>query len=186
MNIPKHVAGLVLFIFIVSLSVFVVEIVNAPLEMIPPLKQTPPLRSTVIRDEAPSVDYPVHYKVRLVSLDFINRESYTTLTLRRDRSFPAPDRVRVSTSFYTLERPLKSWAGTPAEIRRPFANGDEITVTLKDACPVCSDASAPRAGYYARVLVSTGWSDSYRDYQTDAPSQKPISVLVQAEQTPRR
>lgn len=184
MNSPKHVAGIVLFIFIVSISVFIVDIVNVPLETIPPLNAK---KASEPRDLKSLPVQPVDYKVQLVSLDFINRESYTTLTLKRATTRPAPARIWVGTSFYTLERPLESWSNVPAEIRSPFATGDEVTLTLKSACPLCSDASAPRAGYYARVRVSIESSAAAYEHQTETVNeQPPISVLVQAEQKPRR
>jgi hypothetical protein len=183
MNIPKHIAGIVLFIFIVSISVFIVDIVNVPLEMIPPFS----VEEGPVFCEIKEAEPPVGYKVQLVSLDFINRESYTTLTLKRDETRLAPERVWVATSFYTLERPLQSWSSAPVEIRLPFDGGDKVTLTLKSACPWCGDASAPRAGYYARVQVSAESSDDARDDRTDTRNkQTPISVLVQAEQKPRR
>jgi hypothetical protein len=180
MNIPKHIAGLVLFIFIASISVFIVGIVTAPLEMIPPFKVaevSPPSHGQ--RVAAP----PVSYKVQLVSLDFISRQSYTTLTLKRDASRPAPKMVWVATSFYSLELPSQIWASAPIEIPAPFASGDEVSLTVKAECPWCSDASTPRAGYYARVQVST---ESSTAADRDANSQPAISVLVQAERKPRR
>jgi hypothetical protein len=182
MNVPKHIAGLVLFIFIVSISVFIVGIVTAPLEMIPPFKETKLSCVYELSEAAP----PVGYKVQLVSLDFINRESYTTLTLKRDLSRPAPERIWVATSFYTLERPHESWTSGAVEIRLPFADSDEVRLTLKSSCYWCSDASAPRAGYYARVQVSAESSDAAaHDDQMDADHQTPISVLVQAARKPR-
>jgi hypothetical protein len=180
-HIPKHLAGIVLFMFIVSISVFIVRFVAAPLQIIPPVPLTAPLSNTE------SVSQPVSYKVPLISLDFINRESYTTLTLTREASGPKPKRLWVSTSFFVPELPGKSWSSAPIEIRGPFAGGDRISLTVTSACEWCGDPSAPRAGYYARVNVSTVSSDAaQRAGQTETDIKTAIPVLVQVERKASR
>jgi hypothetical protein len=182
MNIPKHVAGIALFILIVAVSVFIASIVAAPLQMIPPVQikatRLPPVNAST----------PVNYKVQLVSLDFINRKSYTTLTLKRDAGSPAPDVLWVETSLFIPEHPYQSWWGQPIEIRQPFANGDQVSLTVTADCEWCADASAPRAGYYARVGVSTTSAEdaTCRAAQVKADIKTALPVLVQVERKPRR
>lgn len=183
MNVPKHVAGIALFIFIVSVSVFIAAIVAAPLQMIPPV----PLGASSHRNAAESQS--VSYHVQIVSVDFINRESYTSLSLKRERGAPAPDSLWVYTSFFVPEYPNKSWSGSPVELREPFSEGDEVSsITVTAACPWCGDANAPRAGYYARVRVSTVSSEAAarRDEDFDPDIKTAIPVLVQVERKPRR
>jgi hypothetical protein len=181
MNIPKHVAGIALFITIVLVSVFIAGIVSAPLRMIPPVTVTSPAQD--------GIDSPdIGYSVQLVSLDFINRKSYATLTLRRDADdATAPGRLWVYTSFYVPELPYKSWSSTPVEIREPFAGGDVAKLTVTGTCAPCADATAPRAGYYARVGVSTvsGEDAIRRAEQMKTDIKNPFPVLVQVEQQPR-
>ena len=182
MNVPKHAAGIALFILIVSVSVFIAAIVAVPLQMIPPV----PINASSHRNAAGS--QPVSYKVQLVSVDFINRESYTTLRLKRERGAPAPDSLWVYTSFFVPEYPNKSWSGSPVELREPFAEGDKVSLTVTAACPWCGDANAPRAGYYARVQVSTVSSEAAarRDQDFDPDIKTATPVLVQVERKPRR
>lgn len=179
MNLSKHVAGIALFIFIVGSSVLIVSMVAAPLQMIPPVQIKEPL--SVSRTGAKSVAYTV----QLVSLDFINRESYTTLRLKRDTRLPAPDTLWVSTYFFVPEFTSHGWSSAPVEIQDPFAGGDEVSLTLTGACPLCADANAPRSGYYARVGVSTV-SGIAAQSVAQADSKTPIPVLVQAERKSRR
>jgi hypothetical protein len=185
MNIPKHVAGIALFVFIFGVSVLIAAIVAAPLQIIPPV----PLNAPSPPSPTKLVSQPVSYKVQLVSLDFINREIYTTVTLKRERGTPAPEKLWVYTSFFVPEYPQKSWATAPVEVLEPFAGADEVTLTVTGDCPWCGDSSAPRAGYFARVNVSTASSaDVVRsaEEQMDADIKTATQVLVQVERKGRR
>lgn len=181
MNTPKHIAGIALFILIVGVSALIASIVAAPLQIIPPI----PIHAPQTLNEQVS---HVNYKVQLVSLDFINRESYTTLRLKRQTDGPAPEKLWLYSSFFVPESPRKQWSSTPVEIVRPFAEGDEVSLTIAGACPMCEEANAPRAGYYARVVVSTvpSESDCRLGERAVADIKTAIPVLVQVEQNTRR
>jgi hypothetical protein len=180
MNIPKHVAGIALFIFIAAVSIFIVGIVTAPLQMIPPVSVASPAQD--------GIDSPdIGYSAQLVSLDFINRKIYTTLTLRRDANEPAPDRLWVNTSVFIPGSPYQSRWGNSVEVRRPFADGDNVRLTVTADCQWCADPSMPRAGYYARVGISTVSANDalYRAAQVEPDIKTTIPVLVQVEQKQR-
>lgn len=183
MNIPKHVAGIVLFVFIFVVSVFVVGLLVAPLRMIPPVPFVAPSTRSVV------VSQPVSYRVQLVSLDFINQTSYTTLMLTRERNSPAPDKFWVSTSFFVPDESDKRWPGGSVEISEPFANGGSAaSLTVAVAFPSRLDARAPRAGYYALVAVSTvsGEDAERRAAAMEANIKDAVPVLVQVERRPVR
>jgi hypothetical protein len=179
MNIPKHIAGLALFILIVGASIFIANIMAAPVLTIPPVP---------LLDASPSRDTtelsPFRYGARLVSLDFINRQSYTTAKLKRHANLPAPERLWVYTLFFIPEYPQIRWTSGPVEVLRPFEDSDEATITVSGECALCGDSRAPRSGYYARVYVSTSPSEWYlwRDAKIDTDIASAIPVLVQVEQ----
>jgi hypothetical protein len=116
---------------------------------------------------APAAETPVSFSARLVTLDLGRLKSHTTLQLERDRRYPAPESVWVWTYFFTPAFEGKMaysfhWAGEPVEIRRPFADGDKVTVSAEAACSWCNDKAAPVSGYYARVNISTQSSAAAR------------------------
>lgn len=184
MNIPKHVAGMVLSVFIFVVSIFIVGILAAPLQMIPPVPFVAPSTRSVV------VSQPVSYRVQLVSLDFINQTSYTTLMLTRERnSSAAPDKFWVSTSFFVPEQGDKRWSSGAVEISEPFANGGSAaSLTVSTAFPQSLDARAPRAGYYAHVAVSTvsGEDADRRAAEMESTIKTAVPVLVQVERKPVR
>lgn len=178
MNIPKHVAGVVLFILIVGASVFISGIMAAQVLTIPPV---PLLDKTPARTTTGSP--PFRYRAQLVSMDFINQQSYTTLKLERHSDWPAPERLWVYTLFFVPEYPHISWSSGPVEVLRPFRDGDEATITVGGKCALCDDSRAPRSGYYARVYVSTTRNDydSLRGGKIDTDITTAIPVLVQVD-----
>jgi hypothetical protein len=182
-NIPKHVAGIVLSVFVFVVSVFVVGILTAPLRLIPPVPFVAPSTRSVV------VSQPVAYRVQLVSLDFINQTSYTTLMITRERNSPAPDKFWVSTSFFVPEQGDTRWPSGAVEISEPFANGGSVaSLTVAVAFPSRLDARAPRAGYYALVAVSTvsGEDADRRAATMAADIETAVPVLVQYERKPVR
>ena len=116
MNIPQHAAGISLFIFIAVVSIFIVSLMAAPLEMIPPVALDARTKVDKATDESAQVPH-VRYRAQLVSLDFINRQSYTTLKLVRLPDGPVPDKLWVCTSFFVPEYPQKEWSSGPVEIK---------------------------------------------------------------------
>jgi hypothetical protein len=180
-NVNKHVAGSVLFILIVSLSIFIASTLTAPLLTIPPLPLT--AQPSVVKTTAELVSY----HVPLVSLDFINRQSYTTLQLKRKDNQPAPRKLWVYTLFYATDYSRKSWSSGALEIGAPFAAGDETTLTATGDCAWCGNADAPRDGYYASVGVSTlSGEDAAGRALEAAQNSLPLQVLVQVERKQRR
>lgn len=183
MNTPKHVAGVALFIFIVSASIFINGMMTAPVLTIPPvpLLDTTPTRTT-------TGSPPFRYQAQLVSIDFINRQSYTTLKLKRHSGWPTPERLWVYTLFFVPEYPHMSWSSGPVEVIRPFRDSDEATITVAGECPLCDDSRAPRSGYYARVYATTNpnYYDSLRAGKIDTDITTAIPVLVQVEQQQQR
>ncbi|HEX8494190.1 MAG TPA: hypothetical protein VF658_15185 [Pyrinomonadaceae bacterium] len=152
MNIPKHAAGLALFTFIVGASVFIAGLLIEPAITL----QIPPVRIDVPPYSRTLATQLVAYKAQFVSLDFINHQSYTTLRLKRDAAGPAPERIWVYTSFFTLTSPLhEHWRIEPVEILNPFANGDEVSLTVAAPCQWSAERRVPRSGFYAKVGVST-------------------------------
>ncbi|MDX6696016.1 MAG: hypothetical protein QOF02_3619 [Blastocatellia bacterium] len=179
MNIQKHIAGLVLFIFIVSSSVYIYSLVAAPLRMIPPI----PLYELPTRRVNSSP--PIDYQPRLVSLDFINEMSYTTLTVKRESNTPAPAMLWVNTSFFVPESPDELWTSGPVELRAPFGGGgNQASLTVVSRFPWRNSAGVRRAGFYALVTVSTVSADDAlrRSEQAEATIETAVPVLVQVEQ----
>lgn len=183
MNIPKHVAGIALFTLIFSVSVFIAGLLTEPAMTmrIPPVPIDAPLY------RSPAAFQLVDYKVRLVSLDFINQKSYTTLTLKRDADGPAPERIWVYTYFSTPVVSLhRAWPSAPVEILEPFADGDEVSLTAAAACQWCTDPGVPRSDFYANVGVSTvSGEDAKRLAQMRTDIEMLTSVLVQVDQKSR-
>jgi hypothetical protein len=179
MNVRKHLAGLAIFFVILSSSIFI----NAFLA-IPP---TPPplvaVNATPLQF-MPSETQPINYRPRLVSLDFIKRQTYTTLIIKRDADQSAPRSLWVTTSFFAPDdAPGRVWTST-VEIRRPFFKSDQTEITATAPCDFCQYYSdAPRAGYFARVYVSTDRPDDsvLSTTQFDRKIADATPVLVQAE-----
>lgn len=187
MNVPKHVAGIALFTLIVSISVFIAGLLTEPATTmrIPPVLLDAPLNGSHFRTVP--VSQPISYKVQLVSLDFINHQSYTTLTLKRETDDPWPDKLWVNTSFFIPSAPRKNWYSDPVEINLPSASGNEMSLTVAVECPWTKTDYAPRSGYYARVSVSTVSSEAaiYSNEQMDKDIKTTIPVLVQVDRKTR-
>lgn len=83
MNVRKHLAGFVIFSFILGSAILINHFLNIPVATIPP----------VLRAEAAPViikeQQTIIYLVRQVSLDYINKKSYTELSLYRKPNKPA-------------------------------------------------------------------------------------------------
>lgn len=187
MNVPKHVAGIALFTLIFSVSIFIAGLLSEPAMTmrIPPLPLGAPLNGSPFRTV--TVSQPISYKVQLVSLDFINHQSFTTLTLKRETDDPWPDKLWVYTSFFIPSAPRKNWSSDPVEINVPSASGNEMSLTVAIECPWTKTDYAPRSGYYARVSVSTVSSEAaiYSDEQMDRDIKTATPVLVQVDRKTR-
>lgn len=154
MKLGKHFAGVALFFVIFASTVIVTNFLTAPIGTVSPIKlnATPPGH---IVDMTPQ---PINYKVRLVSLDFNNGKSYTTLILKREAGQPAPEKLWVRTLFFAPDHDASKGWSSLAEIRRPFSYGERVEITATGKCDWCEERDAPKAGYYAQVYVSTEYA----------------------------
>jgi hypothetical protein len=176
MNISKQLAGIAVFITIIGVTIFLLRPVSAPV-VNPPLIPPPP-------PAAISASQPLNYQVQTVYLNLVNRKSYTTLRLKRDVVLPAPESIWVRTSFFSTDSSTRhNWSSEPVEIRQPFANGDQATITATANCDWCNEAGAPRGGYYARVHISTVSKEAarLRDDMLNADITTATPVLIQTE-----
>ena len=191
MRLEKHLQGFAVFITIFISTAFIHEYLSRA-----PFGKGRPVRETVTApapDEPTSVTYgvtPVSHTVRLVSLDFINGQSYTTLALQREAGRPAPERLWVTTVFVSPEfAPGRSWT-TTTEIRRPFGAGNlagRTEITAAASCSWCARSGAPAPGYFARVYV---WAEDgphlLPPEAFDADIRTAVPVVVQARREARR
>ncbi|PYS47247.1 MAG: hypothetical protein DMF68_16530 [Acidobacteria bacterium] len=151
MNLRKHVAGFIIFSTIVGSAVLINAYLSAPANRV----RTVLISKTV--PQAPvEASQPIKFKVLQVSLDLANNKSYTELCLERQPGQPAPERVWVTTIFFTPEHPgIVSMS--KVAIRQPFAQSDQSDFV---AMASGSSFAAPYgSGFFARVYVSTDYSD---------------------------
>jgi len=184
MNVRKHVAGFAIFSVILSSAILINNLLASSMPLLAPVQVNFPPPNP----PAPSVVHAVGSRVKLVSLDFINRQSYTALSLTREAGRPAPAKLWVTTLFFTPNNPSKRVWTSVAEIPGPFANGDTFEYVATASCEWCSYPDAPKAGYFARVYVTAGYADSSYppDIDFDRDITTAIPVVVQAERkTPR-
>jgi hypothetical protein len=174
MNIRKHVAGLALFSVILGSAIFLNHYLTIPNVTIPSATfNAPPL--LVDKIEKPQ---PVNYKVRLVSLDFINKESYTALVLKREAGQPAPEKLWVTTVLFSPSRPTGKVLMSNVGILKPFAHGDVLEYVATSPCDWCEYANIPKAGYFARVYVSADYADSSYPPDLDADFDPDITTAI--------
>lgn len=179
MNVRKHLAGLALFFVILGSAIFINHYLTIPDVTIPsaPFNVSPPVIAKIERPQPPA-----NYEVRMVSLDFINKESYTTLLLKHEAGQPAPEKLWVATVFFSPDRPTGKVLMSHAQILKPFAHGDVLEYVATDSCDWCKVANIPQAGYFARVYVSANDGDSPYppDVDFDFDLTRAIPVVVQA------
>jgi hypothetical protein len=194
MNLRKHLAGLAIFSAILSTAIFINYYLTLPAASLPPVPLEPPSA------EAVESYQPISLTVRLVSLDFINGKSYATLVFKRKPGQAAPERLWVTTVFMSSEaNPERRWM-TQAEIRDPFAPGNQgnlpgtYEVTAVASCRWCNLPDTPAAGYFANIYIAVGdhvsseLPEEYDDSAAvnDAKILPHIPVLVQGRRGPRR
>ncbi|MBA2732828.1 MAG: hypothetical protein H0U54_08050 [Acidobacteria bacterium] len=171
MNLRKHIAGFAVFLIILSSAIFINEYLRTPsrkaryVQVVAPIPQ-----GTTGRQQSVSFD------VRQVSLDFIKGESHTTLTLNREAGQFAPERLWVTTIFFSPNYPERGSWTSKTEIRRPFASGDRIEITATGECEWCVPFDTPKTGYFARVYVST--EDEDNSYPHDGQFSRDITTAV--------
>ncbi len=171
MNLRKHIDGFAVFLIIVTIAVGINEYLTWPSWKAPRVRVAAPLPQ-----ETTGNQQPINFNVRQVSLDFIKGESHTTLTLKREAGESAPEKLRVTTIFFSPEYPARGSWTSRTEILRPFASGDQIEVTATSDCEWCVPFDTPRSGYFARVYVST--EDDDNSYPPDGQSSRDITTAV--------
>ena len=159
MNLRKHVAGFAIFSTIVGSAILINAYLTAPIARVQPV---------AVNETVPHVNnvspLAINYKVRMVSLDFINKESYTELKLELQPGQRAPERVWITTVFFAPAYPGKVWMAK-AEINAPFAQGNQTETVATAPSDPFTYLNAPRDGYFARVYIST--SDAGDSYPPD-------------------
>lgn len=166
-NLKKHVAGFILFSTILVSSVFIYHYLTLPIVTLPAVTLGPlvagPVESTHIS-----------YKVRQVSIDFNHSTKYTVLSLKLLPGHPAPEKLWVSTFYFSPEIYRNygdMWSMT--EFRQPFANSKEIELIATDSSNSVKALPGPRVGYFAHVYVWTG--DTESSYPPDTPINRDIT-----------
>jgi hypothetical protein len=176
MNLRKHLAGLAIFLAIFGSTVLIFNYLNAPIGAVY-ISHPVPLSTQ------PATTVELSYSVQYVSLDFINRKSYAQLSLNQVENARMPRKLWVRTYFFAPHSGWQVWSSEVAELRVPFVDGDRIEITSVASCDWCSDSSVPKAGYYARVIVSTRSAED--TYLPDSEINQEITtatpVVVQAE-----
>lgn len=171
MNLRKHIDGFAVFLIILTIAVCINEYLITPRWKAPRIRVAVPLPQ-----ETPGRQQPINFNVRQVSLDFIKGESHTTLTLKREAGQSVPEKLRVTTIFFSPEYPARGSWTSQTEIRRPFASGDQIEVTATGECEWCVPFDTPKSGYFARVYVST--EDDDNSHPPDGQFNRDITTAV--------
>jgi hypothetical protein len=168
MNVRKHLAGLAIFSVILGSAIFINHFLTIPNVTILSDPRRLPFSDMKKRPQ------PVSYNVEQVSLDFANNKSYTQLTLERQPGQPAPEKLWVTTYYFSPEPASGRGWTTTTEIPQPFAQRDKIELITASSCDLYSSSSAtPGGGYFARVYVSTEYADE--SYPPDAQSNRDIT-----------
>ncbi|HKR01479.1 MAG TPA: hypothetical protein VJT09_12450 [Pyrinomonadaceae bacterium] len=178
MNLRKHLAGLAIFLVIFVGTVFIFNYLTPRAGLIGGQRGIP-----LPSERASRIKFS--YEVPYVSLDFINRKSYTTLLLQNLSGTRVPAKLWVRTYFFAPDYDRRQvWAGEAVELNVALAIGGRHVVTSAAACDWCQAPSAPKAGYYARVVVSNrSAEDTYLpDSEIDREITTAVPVVVQAEQ----
>ena len=184
MNIVKRLAGVLTFITALGLAIAATRYLHVPFKTAVNVSRvatlSPPHTSTAT--DTGLVTQGITYQVKLVSLDFETRKSYTTLALRRETDRPAPEKLWLRTYFFVPGEAQASWSSETVEFHQPFKGDNAVTLTATGQCNWCGQSSAPGNGYYARVYLSTrSAGDVLRSgQQIDDDIKTAIPVLVQS------
>lgn len=182
MNLRKHLAGLALFLAIFGSTVFIFNFLTTRIGAVstgyPPTTLTPPASELLLS-----------YEVKYASLDFINQKSYATLIINAQAGRRLPEKVWVRMYFFAPDDERRRvWPSEAVELRVPFVNGDRMEATSVAACDWCQSSTVPKAGYFARVIVSpTSASDTYlADSEINREITTATPVVVQDERNAGR
>jgi hypothetical protein len=170
MNVRKHLAGLAIFSVILGSAIFINHFLTIPNVMIPSAPSRQPF------SDMKKGPQPIAYHVEQVSLDFLNNKSYTQLMLERQPGQPAPEKLWVTTYYFSPEAARGRGWTTTTEISQPFAQRDKIELITASSCDLYSSSATPVAGYFARVYVSTKYADE--SYPPDAQFNRDITTAT--------
>ncbi|HUQ30818.1 MAG TPA: hypothetical protein VM095_01805 [Pyrinomonadaceae bacterium] len=185
MNVRKHIDGFAVFLIILIIAVAINEYLTFPNFKARSVRVAAPPSQP-----KPSRRQPVAFKVRQVSLDYINRKSYTELNLFHELDQPAPETVWVTTTYYSPDSArAEDWTVT-TKIDHPFDKGNgEIFVAASD-WDLPPLMSKPGAGYFARVDVSSEYQGRFYDpdyhYSSDPRNAVPVVIHWPDDSMPAR
>ena len=174
MSVRKHLAGYAIFSFILGSAILINHFLTIPDATIPPVLQ-PEVTSVPVKERQ-----PVKHQVRQVSLDYINRKSYTELRLFRQLGQPAPERVWVSTTYFSPDSARAEDWTTITEIPQPFARGDGEVFVATAEWDLPPALHKPGSGYFARVYVSSEYQGHFYepDYATNSDIAHAVPVVI--------
>ena len=151
----KKLAGLLAFAVALACAILITQYYTkktAPPPTPPPAQPVAP-----VAPAAPpaGANAPVVFKAQLATLDIAAKKASVSLSLERDPSAAAPERVWVWGYFFTQESPGKYCEGGPVEVKRPFDAGARARVTVELPVTNCPAPRTPSTTFYARFNVST-------------------------------
>lgn len=170
MSVRKHLAGLALFSVILGSAIFINHFLNVPNVTITSAPLELPFSVTKEKSQT------IGYEVGQVLLDFTNQKSYTEVTLKLQHGQPAPEKLWVTTYYFSPDYASGRGWTSQTEINQPFAKGDRINLVTASSCDLCSSSDTHRVGYFARVYVSTEYAD--KSSSPDAPLNRDITTAT--------
>jgi hypothetical protein len=170
MNARKHVAGFIVFSIVLSSAVLINYFLTIPDAILPAVPVPQPVIISVQEKS------PLAYRVRQVSLDYIHRKSYTELSLELKSGQPAPETIRVTTTYFSPETTRAEDWTTITKISEPFERGNQTVVVATADWELPPTLYTEGAGYFARVEVSAEYQGV--SYQVAARSGSDIVDAV--------
>jgi hypothetical protein len=175
MNFRRHVDGFAVFLIILTIAIFIHEYLNLPILKVTPIRvATPPAQPPVGKPQ------PVAFKVRQVSLDYINKKSYTEISLFHEPGQPVPEKVWVFTSFHSPQSTRAEDWTVSTEFHRPFDKGYGETFVAVSDWDLPPLLNRPGEGYFARVEVSSEAQGKFYDadyhYSSDPANAVPVVI----------
>lgn len=176
MNVRKHLAGFAIFSVILGSAILINHFLTIPDAVIAPVINRPEAISVTVKD----VRQPVTFRVRQVSLDYINKKSYTELSLFSHPDVPLPEKIWVMTTYFSPDSELAEDWTVIKEIRQPFASGAGETFVAASDWDLPPRLDKPGAGYFARVYVSSEHQGKFYEPDYSAPRDiaKAVPVVV--------
>jgi hypothetical protein len=174
MNARKHLAGFVIFSIILGSAILINHFLTIPKATIPPVV------SYIAAPVMAGKSQPVSYHVRQVSLDYLNKKSYTELSLFIEPNQPEPERVWVTTTYFSPDSARAEDWTTITEIPQPFARGNGEVFVAAAEWELPPALQTPGAGYFARVYVSSEAEGKFYppDYLSKSDLADAVPVVV--------